>query len=64
MQTYGWGFMMLPGCDQGRTAHLLRADGSPACGASYYASAGQSLDVSEHQKCRRCQRIERAQKRS
>lgn len=56
-KTYGWGFMLMRFCDQGRTAHRLRGDGSPACGARYYASCGASTEVSEGQKCRRCRRL-------
>lgn len=54
-----WGFMFNRWHDQMRTAHLLSVDNSPACGASYYASAGQSQDVSDSQKCRRCVAIEK-----
>lgn len=54
---YGWGYMLTVKRDQGRTAHLLKGDGSPACGARYFASAGQSQHVSESSKCLRCKRI-------
>lgn len=57
MSRIAWGYMMLPFCDQGRVAHILRDDGSPACGASFYASAGQSSDVPESHKCGRCKRL-------
>lgn len=60
-KTYGWGFMMLRLCDQGRVAHLLLGDGSPACGARYYASCGAAeTELLESQKCRRCQRLRAA----
>jgi hypothetical protein len=58
-----WGFMMLRFCEQGRTAHLLKPDGSPACGASFYASAGAAMDEPVTPKCGRCLRITNARKK-
>ncbi len=54
-----WGFMMNRWHDQQRTAHLLRPDNSPACGAAHYASAGMSQDVQDCNKCDKCKRIEK-----
>ena len=55
---YGWGYMVDRNHDQGRVAHLLREDGRPACGASYYASAGQSTARGLcGERCRRCEHI-------
>jgi hypothetical protein len=51
-----WGFMMTKWHDQLRTAHLLKDDNAPACGARYYTSAGAQY-VSEEQKCRNCRRM-------
>lgn len=59
-KTYGWGYMLNVNRDRGRLAHLLRADGSPACGARYFASAGQSEDVQTINKCLHCLKIEKA----
>lgn len=58
-----WGYMISRLGDQGRVAHLLEPDNSPACGANYYMSAGASRFVPERQKCGRCQLIEQRRAR-
>jgi hypothetical protein len=58
-----WGFMTNRWHDQPRTAHLLLPNNAPACGASFYASAGMSQDVQDYNKCRNCLRIANASKR-
>jgi hypothetical protein len=52
-----WGRMINRWHDKMKTVHLLKDDGSPACGASCFASAGEALDPPESAKCRRCVRI-------
>ena len=57
MQIQGWGRLLNRWHDEGRTAPLLQADGSPACGARYYTSAGVSRAAEEGPHCARCERI-------
>lgn len=57
MNEQRWGYMVKRFCDQGRLMHLLKDDGSPACGAYFYASAGMSLEPNHGAHCRRCERI-------
>jgi hypothetical protein len=52
---YGWGVLLNELHDQGRTAHLLRGDNSPACGVSYYTAT--QYDVGGMHRCMRCERI-------
>lgn len=61
-----WGCMVTRWCDQGRTAHLLRRDGSPACGARYYASCGAGMPRGgvSAPLCRRCEGIEKRRQTS
>lgn len=54
---YGWGVLLDKWHDQGRTAHLLRGDNSPACGASYYTAT--RTDTRGMHRCKRCERIEK-----
>lgn len=53
-----WGRRLDRWHDEQGPFHLLRDDGSPACGASYHTTTGPYPRVpSEHEKCRRCKRI-------
>lgn len=52
-----WGRMVTRWHDEGLLLHLLNPDSSPACGSSYYASAGPVADVTGP-RCRRCEAIE------
>lgn len=55
----GWGLLLDRWHDEGRTGHLLKGDGSPACGVRYFASTGP-YPIEVQNKCRRCLRIERS----
>jgi hypothetical protein len=57
-ETFGWGKLINRWHDEGNLFHLLRADNSPACGVSYFMSAGPyPADWAKYNRCRRCQRI-------
>ena len=57
-----WGYLIDRWHDQSVITHVLKDNGSPACGCSYFASAGPCNTYSSP-KCRRCQKIATAQKR-
>lgn len=50
-----WGKCVNRWHDEVGPAHLLREDGSPACGVRYYVTSGGEPDPVT--KCRRCLRL-------
>lgn len=60
-----WGRLLNKWHDEIGVFHLLKGDGSPACGVSYYTSTGPYPDqnIQVHNKCRRCMGIQKANKR-
>lgn len=50
-----WGPMKNRFGDQMATAHLLRADNSPSCGAVYHSSAGVFPGSELLPRCRNCE---------
>jgi hypothetical protein len=56
-----WGKLLDTWHDEGRVFHLLKDDGSPACGVPYFTSSAYPADFAPFQpRCRRCDRKERA----
>ena len=63
-ETLEWGWLMDKWHDQLSLMHLLKGDGSPACGCAYYTSSGPAPDAVEHYpKCGNCKRSEARQER-
>lgn len=57
-----WGRLLNRFRDEIGKAHLLKEDGSPACGASYYASTGPYPHaIDDNQKCLNCKGIDKVQ---
>ena len=60
-----WGKLLDKWHDEGRLFHLLKHDGSPACGVSYYTSTGTyPFAPDDSQKCKLCKGIEQKQSRA